>query len=64
MQFYLAKNKSIKYEKPYLELFAINSTSQRIHITFDYSIINRLVPKSVRDELPVGEHINLGKEFK
>lgn len=64
MQFYLAKNQSAKCLKPYLELFAINETSHRIHITYDYAIINRLVPKATREALPVGEHINLGKELK
>lgn len=64
MKFYLAKNKSHKYDKPYLELFAINDTAQRIHITYDYSIINRLVPKNIRATINVGEHINLGKELK
>lgn len=61
MNIYLTKNirKNVEDAKPYLELYSVTPLGVRIHITYDYSIINRLVPRETREELAVGKYIKL-----
>lgn len=60
MNIYLTKQTSKKNpDRPYFELFTLNEKTQRLHITYDFNIINKLVPRDIRASLPVGEYIKL-----